>query len=45
MDLLCFVEGEIGQAVPITDVTLDNFDSIARIVALAGTLTGAGKDV
>jgi len=42
MDLVCFVEGAIGQAVPPTDITLENFDSIARIVAFAQTLTGTG---
>jgi acyl carrier protein len=43
MDLVCFVEGEIGQAVPGVDIILENFDSIARIVAYAHTLTSAGK--
>lgn len=42
MDLVCFVEGEIGQAVPPADITLENFDSIARIVAFAHTLTSEG---
>jgi D-alanine--poly(phosphoribitol) ligase subunit 2 len=44
MDLVCFVEHEIGRAVPPTAITLENFDSIARIVAFARTLTGAEKD-
>ncbi len=44
MDLVCFVEGQIGQAVPATDITLENFDSIARIVAYARTLTGTEMD-
>jgi acyl carrier protein len=44
MDLVCFVEGEIGQAVPPANITLENFDSIARIVAFANTLIATGKD-
>jgi acyl carrier protein len=44
MDLVFFVESQIGQAVPPADITLENFDSIARIVAFAHTLTGAGTD-
>jgi acyl carrier protein len=42
MDLVCFVEEAIGQTVPPTEVTLENFDSINRIVSFAETLTGAG---
>lgn len=41
MDLVFFVEREIGQAVPPANITLENFDSIARIVAFARILTGA----
>ena len=44
MDLVCFVESEIGRAVPPTAITMENFDSIARIVAFADTLVG-GKSV
>lgn len=44
MDLVCFVEREIGRTVPAADITLENFDSITRIVAFAHTLTGKGKD-
>lgn len=42
MDLVCFVEGEIGWAIPPAAVTLDNFDSVNRIVRFAGTLASAG---
>ncbi len=45
MDLVCFVEREIGQTVPAADITLENFDSIARIVAFAHALTGERKGV
>jgi acyl carrier protein len=40
MDLVGFVEGQIGQPVPAAAITMENFDSIARIVAFARTLTG-----
>ena len=42
MDLVCFVEGEIGCPIPPAAITLDNFDSINRIVGFAGTLASAG---
>jgi len=42
MDLVCFVEGEIGCAIPPAAITLDNFDSVNRIVRFAGTLAPAG---
>jgi len=45
MDLVCFVEREIGQPVPATAITLENFDSIERIVAFAHNLTGTGERV
>jgi len=44
MDLVCFVESRIGTRVPAADITLDNFDSIARIVAFAHALADARKD-
>jgi len=44
MDLVCFVESQIGRSVPPGDITLQNFDSIARIVAFANALHAAGKD-
>jgi acyl carrier protein len=44
MDLVGFVEGQIGQAVPVDAITIENFDSIARIVAFARTLTGEKKE-
>ena len=44
MDLVTFVERELGKRVPPAAITLDNFDSIAQIVAFARTLTGARQD-
>jgi acyl carrier protein len=38
IDLVSFVEGQIGQPVPPEQITLENFDSIAKIVAFASTL-------
>ncbi len=43
LNLVCFVESEIGQAVPPTDITLENFDSIAQILTFVQTLTGKGR--
>jgi acyl carrier protein len=43
MDLVCFVEGQIGLSVPPEEITLKNFDSIARIAAYADALAAAGK--
>lgn len=42
MDLVCFLEGEISKVVPPSDITLENFDSINRIVRFVGTLASAG---
>lgn len=42
MELVCFVEREIGQSVPPTEITLENFDSVNRIVRFAETLTSRG---
>ena len=44
MDLVGFVEGQIGQPVPVEAITLENFDSIARIVAFVRKLSRAEKD-
>jgi D-alanine--poly(phosphoribitol) ligase subunit 2 len=43
MDLVCFVEREIGHSVPPADITLENFNSVSRIVAFAHTLIGTGN--
>ena len=43
MDLVCFVEGEIGRAIPPAAITLDNFDSVNRIVRFAEMLSSAGE--
>jgi acyl carrier protein len=42
MDLVSFVETEIGCQVPPDAITLDNFDSISRIVRFAESLTSSG---
>ena len=34
-DLILFVEESIGHRLPAFEVTMDNFDSIGRILALA----------
>ena len=44
MDLVLLVENEIGQPVPPEDITLENFDSIARILAFVKTLGVEGKN-
>lgn len=41
VELVTFVEGELGRAIPPTDITLDNFDTIERIVRYAGATGGA----
>jgi len=40
VELVTFVEGELGRPIPPADITLENFDSIARIVRYAGTSRG-----
>ena len=42
IDLVCFVEQEIGRTVPPSEITLENFDSVNRIVRFAETLTSVG---
>jgi acyl carrier protein len=42
MELVCFVEREIGRTVPPSEITLENFDSINRIVRFAEALTSVG---
>lgn len=41
VELVTFVEEEIGRPIPPADITLDNFDSIARIARYAGNSGGA----
>jgi len=38
MNLILFIEQRSGAEVRPSDVTLDNFDTVARIVAYASTL-------
>lgn len=42
IELVSFVETEIGCAIPPAAITLENFDSIDRIVRYAKTLVSAG---
>jgi len=41
VELVTFVEEELGRPIPPADITLENFDSIARIVRYAGNSGGA----
>lgn len=41
MDLVSLVETEIGCQIPPAAITLENFDSISRIVRFAESLTSA----
>lgn len=43
IELVNFVEAQIGRAVPPTDITLENFDSIDRIVDYARRLATPGQ--
>ena len=38
--LVSFLEAELGVPIPPTDITLENLDSISRIVTYAARLTG-----
>ena len=40
VELVSFVEEELGRPIPPGDITLDNFDSINRIVRYADKLGG-----
>lgn len=44
MELVSFVERTIGEMVPLAEITLENFDSVNRIVRFAETLTSAGRN-
>ena len=41
IDLVLFVEEQVGQFVPATDITLGNFDSVGRIVRYVSLLKPA----
>jgi acyl carrier protein len=41
MDLVSFVEGEIGGTIHPADITLENFDSIGRIVRFVQKVSAA----
>ncbi len=38
VDLISFIEKEMGQSINVADVTLDHFDSIGRIMAFVGQM-------
>jgi acyl carrier protein len=40
MDLVAFIEGETGRRIPAEAVTIENFDSIGRIVAFMAATGG-----
>jgi len=40
VELVTFVEEELGRQIPPVDITIENFDSINRIVRFAGKLGG-----
>lgn len=42
MDLVFFVEAELGCSIPPADINLINFDSVSSIVRFAGELTEQG---
>ena len=42
MELVSFVEGEIDCAIPPSEITLENFDSVNQIGRLAEKLLSAG---
>ena len=42
IELVSFVESEIGCAIPPAAITLENFDSIDRIARYATTLVSSG---
>ena len=43
MELVCFVEEQLGCAIPPAEITLENFDSISRIVRFASKLGAIGN--
>jgi acyl carrier protein len=43
MELVHFVQGEIMRPIPTSDITLANFDSIARIVEYVTALPASGN--
>lgn len=43
VELVSFVEAELGLAIPPSEITMENFDSINRIVRFAESLPAAGR--
>ena len=43
MELVCFVEEQLGCAIPPAEITLENFDSISRIMRFASKLGAIGN--
>jgi methoxymalonate biosynthesis acyl carrier protein len=41
MELVTFIEGTFGTAIPNEELTLDNFRTIAAMAGLAGRLTAS----
>lgn len=42
VDLVTFVESHVGRPIPPVDITLDNFDTISRIVRYTQRLMKSG---
>jgi acyl carrier protein len=40
VELVTFVEGELGRPIPPADINLENFDTIGRILRYAGNSGG-----
>ena len=43
IELVCFVEEQLHRAVPPAEITLENFDSIDRIMRFASKLDAIGQ--
>jgi acyl carrier protein len=43
IELVCFVEEQLGRAIPPAEITLENFDSIDRIMRFASKLDAIGQ--
>jgi acyl carrier protein len=44
MELVTFVEGEIGRTIPPAEITLENFDTINRIARFLNTTYSSARD-
>ena len=44
VELIIFIEGEIGSRIKAMEVSLENLDSISRILAFAASRSAEGSD-